>query len=84
MDLTKYNTLEFYARNAQDNGDLLICVDNTIIKKIRYTDVPTTWTKYTVDISKYQGVFTLAIAGGYSDNTGSENSCTQYRNIKLK
>lgn len=84
VDLTDYSTIEFYARNGEANGDIMICVDNTIIHRVRYTDVPNTWTKYTVDISKYEGEHTLAIAGGYADNTGSQDSNTQYRNIRLK
>ena len=83
IDLTKYKTLEFYARNG-GTGDIMICIDDTIIKRIRYTNVPSTWTKYSVDLSKYEGQHILAIAGGYVDETGSQTSNTQYKNIKLK
>ena len=84
IDLTEYNTLEFYARKGADNGDMMICIDNSIIKKVRFNDFPTTWTKYTVDLSEFKGEHILAFAGGYSDKTGSKDSNTQYRNIKLK
>lgn len=83
IDLTDYTTLEFYARNGK-TGDIMICIDDTIVKRIRYTNVPSTWTKYKVDVSEYKGEHTLAIAGGYADKTGNEDSNTQYRNIKLK
>ena len=83
IDLTDYTTLEFYARNG-GTGDVMICIDDTIVKRIRYTNVPTIWTKYKVDVSKYKGKHIIAIAGGYADNTGSDSSNTQYRSIKLK
>ena len=84
IDLTNYNTLEFYARNAKDNGDIMIFIDSRMIEKVRYTNVPSIWTKYQVDVSKYSGKHELSIAGGYADSAGSEESNTQYRNIKLK
>ena len=36
IDLTKFKTLEFYARNG-GTGDIMICIDDTIVKRIRYT-----------------------------------------------
>ena len=84
IDLTKYSTLEFYARNGKDNGDVMIFIDDTIVERIRYTELPSTWTKYKVNISNYKGEHTVSIAGGYADNTGSVESNTQYCNIKLK
>ena len=84
IDLTKYTSLEFYARKGADNGDMMICIDNTIIKRVRFNEFPTTWTKYTIDVSNYKGEHILAFAGGYADKTGSKDSNTQYRNIKLK
>lgn len=84
IDLTKYKTLELYARRGKDNGDMMICVDNTIIKRVRYTDLPTSWTKFEIDVSEYKGEHVLSLAGGYADNSGSSLSNTQYSNIKLK
>lgn len=84
IDLTKYKTLEVYARRGKDNGDMMICIDNTIIKRVRYTDLPTSWTKYEIDVSEYEGKHVVALAGGYADNSGSETSNTQYCNIRLK
>ena len=40
--------------------------------------------KYTVDVSRYKGNHTIAFAGGYADNTGSEQSNTRYSRITLK
>ena len=84
IDLTKYDSLEFYARNGKDNGDVMIFIDDTIVQRIRYTELTTTWSKYKIDISKYKGEHTVSFAGGYADNTGSKDSNTQYCNIKLK
>ena len=84
IDLTKYKTLEVYARRGKDNGDMMICIDNTIIKRVRFTELPTTWTKYEIDISEYEGKHVVALAGGYADNSGIEASNTQYCNIRLK
>ena len=84
INLSNYSSFEFYARKGKDNGDVMIFIDDNIIKRIRYTDLSTTWAKYKIDISNYKGEHTLSIAGGYADSTGSEESNTQYCNIKLK
>ena len=84
IDLSQYNTLELYARKGKDNGDLMVCIDNTMVKRVRYTNLPSVWTKYEIDVSKYNGIHTISLAGGYADNTGSVESNTQYTNIKLK
>lgn len=84
IDITDYDKLEFFCRKGQDNGDMMICIDNKIIKRVRFNDLPTTWTKYTIDLTQYKGNHTISLAGGYADNTGSEKSNTQYCNIKLK
>lgn len=83
IDITNYNTLEFYARKGQNHGMIYVLIDNNIEYEIGYTDLSTNWTKHQVDLSKYTGVHTISIVGGYVDKTGSTSSNTQYCDIKL-
>lgn len=84
IDLTNYNTLEFYARKGHDNGDLMVGIDKNIVKRVRFQDFPNIWTKYTIDVSGYEGEHIVTLAGGYADMSGSPESNTEYRSIKLK
>ena len=84
INFDDYNTLEFYARKGHDDGDMMVGIDKNIITRIRFTEFPTTWTKYQIDVSGYTGQHTLVLAGGYADRSGSIDSNTQYCNIKLK
>lgn len=84
INFDDYNTLEFYARKGHDDGDMMVGIDKNIITRVRFTQFPTTWTKYQIDVSEYTGQHTLILAGGYADKSGSVDSNTQYCNIKLK
>lgn len=83
IDITNYNTLEFYAKKGKDNGIVGIYIDNIRVFNVWYTYLPTNWTKYQADLSEYTGVHTISIVGGYSDKTGNTSSNTQYCDIKL-
>ncbi len=83
VDLTNYNTLEFFVKKGQNHGVIFIVVDEKVELHIDYNSLSTNWTKYKVDLSKYVGIHTISIVGGYIDRTGDTNSNTQYCDIKL-
>lgn len=83
IDLTDYNTLEFYAKKGQNHGMLSIAIDDVKIFTVLYTEFATTWQLYNIDLSKYTGKHVISIVGGYEDNTGNASSNTQYCDIKL-
>lgn len=83
IDITNYNTLEFYAKKGKDHGVANIYIDNTRVFNVWYTKLPTNWTKYKVDLYEYTGIHTLSIVGGYTDKTGNSSSHTEYCDIKL-
>ena len=83
IDITDYNTLQFYAKKGQDHGSLYISIDNTDIYAVSYSEFSTTWVLYNVDLSGLEGKHVISIIGGYEDNTGNSNSNTQYCDIRL-
>lgn len=83
IDITEYNTLQFYAKKGQDHGGILICIDGIVIFSRWYTNFSTTWNLYDVDLSNYIGEHEISIIGGYIDNTGNASSNTQYCDIRL-
>lgn len=83
IDLTNYNTLQFYSKKGQDHGTLFIAIDGIGIFSVSYKNATTTWKLYNVDLSKYTGKHVISILGGYQDNTGNASSNTQYCDIRL-
>ncbi|MBR2492017.1 MAG: hypothetical protein IKB64_00935 [Paludibacteraceae bacterium] len=85
LDLSSWNTLSFYARKNVNHGMIIVGVEvdggTENLQYVHYNDGPTSWTKYTVDISKYDGVYTVFFIGGYTDSTGNTGSSTSYCNI---
>ena len=85
INFDNYDTLEFYARKGADHGVICVCLDNSQLLMINYSNSnsPTSWTKYILDVSQYTGEHVLSFIGGYRDSTGNSTSNTQYCNIKL-
>lgn len=83
IDLTEYTTLKFYAKKGANHGTLMLFIDGTSILIVGYNSFSTEWVEYEVDISSYDGFHEIGFGGGYSDNTGSGGSNTQYCNIRL-
>lgn len=85
LDLSSWTTLSFYARKNNDHGMIIVGVEEDgsteDLQYVRYSSGPTSWTKYTVNISNYIGVYTVYFIGGYVDSTGNTTSSTSYCNI---
>lgn len=83
IDITDYNTLQFYAKKGQDHGSVYIYIDDKRVYNAYFSKLSTTWTLHSVDLSEYEGKHVISIVGGYIDNTGSSSSNTQFCDIKL-
>ena len=83
VDLTNYNKLTFYAKKGANHGNIQVYIDEACKFSKSYSDAPTVWTKYEIDISYIKGIKTLVFVGGYTDNTGYTTSNTQYCDIRL-
>jgi hypothetical protein len=89
LDLSGWDTLTFYAKKNANHGMIRVGIENNneiveTLLSVLYNDGPTTWTKYNLDISKYDGVTTVFFVGGYTDSTGNTSSSTSYCGIKFK
>lgn len=89
LDLGGWDTITFYAKKNTNHGLIVVGIEDNsgnVVESllyVHYNDGPTSWTKYTVDISKYSGTQTVYFLGGYTDSTGSTSSSTSYCNIKF-
>ena len=83
IDLTNISVLTFYAKKGTDHGGVYISVDNDKLPEVSYHELTGNWIGYYIDLSQYQGVHTLAIGGGYIDDTGFTTSNTLYCDIRL-
>lgn len=86
LDLSSWDTVSFYAKKNANHGMIRMGIENNgavveTLLNVHYNDGPTSWTKYTVDISKYDGIYTVFFVGGYTDSTGNTSSSTSYCNI---
>ncbi len=83
INFDNYDTLEFYAKKGANHGVIHVYIDDTSLLSVHYNNAPTSWTKYSLNVSSYNGDHVLSFIGGYRDNTGNASSNTKYCNIKL-
>ena len=83
INMSNLNNFEFYVKKVVDHGSMKIYIDNVKVLDEYYSNLPTDWTKYTVDLTDYTGVHTINIVGGYTDSSGSGSSETQFCDIKI-
>ena len=83
VDLTGFNTLEFYAKKGADHGIMAVYVDDQMLKSVPYREFSEIWNKYVLNLENYSGEHIISFVGGYTDFTGNSYSNTQYCNIKL-
>lgn len=93
LDVTNYETITFYARKNADHGiircllvdDVTDSLDDYKARiNVIYSEAPTSWTKYTLDISNVKGEVYVVFVGGYTDSTGNTSSSTSYCDIHIE
>lgn len=87
-DITDYRLLKFYGMKNRDHGQPGVYIydeQNAVVAKFAawYPELDNEWHQYMIDISKLSGKVTLIFNGGYTDNTGAEESLYTFSNIVL-
>lgn len=85
-DIGPYKYLTFNGRKEKDQGHPRVYVygegDHLLAEcGTEYQDLDNEWHQYLLDVSQLEGSVTVAFQGGYTDNTGSEDSCFTFSNI---
>lgn len=92
LDITNYDTITFYAKKNADHGvircyiveDVSDPITDALAKvELNYSNAPTTWTQYSLDVSTLTGEVYIAFVGGYADVTGNSTSSTSYCDIHI-
>ncbi len=73
--LDKTDTTKHYLTSQTSTGEIYNGFS------VNYTTLPTTWTKYEIDLNNISGKHIISFVGGYVDQSGSINSSTSYSDI---
>ena len=79
VDVSYYRALTFYGKKVADHGRLTVCVydeDGKLLREVavNYPDIDTEWHQYAVNLDGIYGNATIIMNGGYTDNSGSDDS----------
>ena len=79
VDVSDYRALTFYGKKVADHGRPTVCVydeDGKLLREVavNYPDIDTEWHQYAVNLDGIYGNATIIMNGGYTDNSGSDDS----------
>ncbi|MBR2797461.1 MAG: hypothetical protein IKE17_16075 [Clostridia bacterium] len=87
-DVSDVEILSFYGKKTKDHGHPSVYIyddDGNMVRKCtdNYRDIDDSWKRYYISLKGLKGKCTIVFNGGYTDDTGSEDSEYVFSDIRL-